>query len=202
MVAVVRNIRTSNERGVVLFIALIVLVVMSLAGVAMNRSVENSLGIAGNLAFRKSTLQGTEKAIASAIAWVDNNRGLLNRPGEVDAATTGYYFSPSKALGFDDAWTSNYWNNSFGAGKDIVGNKLSYKIERLCEASNKGYADTTCALGNPPTSVSSSNNGNSVGGGSNSQFLPPPPLVLRITARSVGPRNSTSIVQVYYQVPM
>ena len=101
---IMTNMRAASQRGVVLFIALIVLVVMSLAGVAMNRSVENSLGIAGNLAFRKSTLQGTEKATANAIAWLDNNRAVLNRFGEVNAATTGYYFAPVKAKGSDDAF--------------------------------------------------------------------------------------------------
>ena len=195
---IMTNMRAASQRGVVLFIALIVLVVMSLAGVAMNRSVENSLGIAGNLAFRKSTLQGTEKATANAIAWLDNNRAVLNRFGEVNAATTGYYFAPVKAKGSDDAWNSNYWTNAFDAGTDTLGNKLAYKIERMCEKSTASYAETTCLLGNPLDS--NTNNGNTATGGF--QFQPPPPLVLRITARAVGPRNATSIVQVYYQVPM
>lgn len=195
---IVNNMHAAGQRGVVLFIALIVLVVMSLAGVAMNRSVENSLGIAGNLAFRKSTLQGTEKATANAIAWLDNNRAVLNRFGEVNAATTGYYFAPAKAKGTDAAWNSNYWTDAFDAGTDKLGNRLSYKIERMCEESNKAYTDTICLLGNPIDS--NTNNGNTATGGF--QFQPPPPLVLRITARAVGPRNATSIVQVYYQVPM
>lgn len=195
---VLTNMRVDAQRGVVLFIALIVLVVMSLAGVAMNRSVENSLGIAGNLAFRKATLQGTEKATANAIAWLDNNRAKLNRFGEVDPATTGYYFAPARALGADNKWDSTYWADAFNAGTDTLGNKLSYKIERMCERSDKAYADTTCLLGNPVDS--STNSGNTATGGF--QFQPPPPLMLRITARAVGPRNATSIVQVYYQVPM
>ncbi len=35
----------SAHRGVVLFIAMIILVVMSMAGVAMNRNVESSMGV-------------------------------------------------------------------------------------------------------------------------------------------------------------
>ena len=42
-----------GQSGVVLFIALIVLVAMSLAGVALVRSVDTNLLIAGNLAFKQ-----------------------------------------------------------------------------------------------------------------------------------------------------
>lgn len=195
---ILRQMNVARQQGVVLFIALIVLVVMSMAGIAMNRSIETSLGVAGNLAFRKSTLQGTEKAMANAISWLDNNRAMLNRIGDVDSAATGYYFAPTKAKGSDNAWTNAYWTGAFDAGTDTLGNKLSYKIERMCEESNKAYADTTCLLGNPTDT--NTNNGNTATGGF--QFQPPPPLVLRITARAVGPRNSTSVVQAYYQIPM
>ena len=195
---VLKQMNIARQQGVVLFIALIVLVVMSMAGIAMNRSIETSLGIAGNLAFRKSTLQGTEKAMANAIAWLDNNRSILNLVGTTNSTTTGYYFAPVKSRGSDNAWTSDYWTTAFNAGTDTLGNSLSYKIERMCEDSTLSYADTICLLGAPPDT--NSNNGNTAGTGF--QFLPPPPLVLRITARAVGPRNSTSIVQAYYQIPM
>ncbi len=41
-----------RQGGAILFIALIVLVAMTLAGIAMWRSVDTALGIAGNMAFR------------------------------------------------------------------------------------------------------------------------------------------------------
>jgi Tfp pilus assembly protein PilX len=43
-----------RQRGAILFIALIVLVAMSLAGIALMRSVDTNVLIAGNLAFRQS----------------------------------------------------------------------------------------------------------------------------------------------------
>lgn len=194
---VLKQMNVASQQGVVLFIALIVLVVMSMAGIAMNRSIETSLGVAGNLAFRKSTLQGTEKAMATAIAWLDNNRPQLNKVDSVNS-TLGYYLAPAKNKGSDNAWTNGYWTGAFDAGTDTLGNKLSYKIERMCESSTLAYADTVCLLGVPIET--NNNNGNSASGGF--QFSPPPPLVLRITARAVGPRNSTSVVQAYYQIPM
>ena len=195
---VLKQMNIARQQGVVLFIALIVLVVMSMAGIAMNRSIETSLGVAGNLAFRKSTLQGTEKAMSTAIAWLDNNRAKLNKVDLVNNTAVGYYLAPAKNKGSDNAWTNGYWTNAFDAGKDTLGNRLSYKIERMCEDETPGYADTVCLLGLPIET--NNNDGNSATGGF--QFSPPPPLVFRITARAVGPRNSTSIVQAYYQVPM
>ena len=49
-----RRRRTRAQQGVILFIALIVLVAMSLAGIALMRSVDTNVLIAGNLAFRQA----------------------------------------------------------------------------------------------------------------------------------------------------
>src|SRR4051812_32753519 len=62
-----------RQDGVVLFIALIVLVAMTLAGIAMIRSVDTALGIAGNMAFKQATLQGTDRGIKTAADWLGNN---------------------------------------------------------------------------------------------------------------------------------
>ena len=45
-----------RQHGVVLFVALIAMVVMSLAGVALIRSVDTTGSVAGNLAFREASI--------------------------------------------------------------------------------------------------------------------------------------------------
>ena len=56
MPASIRRIAAPRaQRGVVLFIALIAMVVMSLAGVALIRSVDTTGSVAGNLAFREAS---------------------------------------------------------------------------------------------------------------------------------------------------
>ena len=50
------------QRGVILFIALIVLVAMSLAGIALMRSVDTNVMIAGNLAFRQGATLAADRA--------------------------------------------------------------------------------------------------------------------------------------------
>ena len=46
--------RQTKQRGIVLFIALIVLVAMTLAGIAMFRQIGSGVIIAGNIAFREN----------------------------------------------------------------------------------------------------------------------------------------------------
>jgi type IV pilus assembly protein PilX len=64
------RIRAAKQRGVVLFFTLIALVVMSLAAVALIRSVDTSTMIAGNLAFRQSGASSTDTGMEAAIGWL------------------------------------------------------------------------------------------------------------------------------------
>ena len=64
-----RHARTpSRERGVVLFIALIAMVVLSLAGVALLRATDSGTSIAGNLASKQATLGPVNYAVEQAVA--------------------------------------------------------------------------------------------------------------------------------------
>jgi len=57
-----------KQRGVVLFIALIVMVAMSLAAIAMFRSVDTANLVAGNQAFKQSALNSTDIGVAAAMS--------------------------------------------------------------------------------------------------------------------------------------
>lgn len=188
----------SRQDGVVLFIALIVLVAMSLAGIAMNRSVDVAMGISGNLAFRQSTLQGAEKAISDAVTWIENNRDTSNF--NTNNASIGY---KATSAPLEPNWLMEAsWTDAFNDGTDAVGNRLQYIIERVCNlaSESKSYNEpgVLCLLGEPPTAARV---GNGIAAG-NFQFQPPPTLAFRITARAVGPKKTTSIVQSYYLIPM
>src|SRR5476651_1743452 len=67
----------AKQRGVVLFFTLIALVVMSLAAVALIRSVDTSTMIAGNLAFRQSGGSSTDTGIEAAIAWLSATQATM-----------------------------------------------------------------------------------------------------------------------------
>lgn len=184
----------SSQKGVVLFIALIVLVAMSLAGIAMVRSVDTALGIAGNIAFKEGTLQTTDKGVQAAYAWLAANAGgavLQN----TDAAN-GYYSN----LATDPNWFDMAsWGGAvaLNAGTaDAAGNTVRYIIHRMCTVGNAAYNATSpstnsCAM-YVPSSGGSSGGSMSVG---SVQFQGTPQVYFRITTRVDGPRNTVSITQ-------
>jgi type IV pilus assembly protein PilX len=86
----------ARQQGVVLFIALIVLVAMSLAGVAMVRSVDTSLGIAGNLAFKQSAIQGGDVGVREAYTWLSGKSSDVLKNS--DAANGYFSAAPSSVV--------------------------------------------------------------------------------------------------------
>ena len=60
--------RSRRQRGVVLFIALIVMVAMSLAAIALIRSVDTTNLVIGNLAFRQASILPANFAVEQAAA--------------------------------------------------------------------------------------------------------------------------------------
>ncbi|MGB9093633.1 MAG: hypothetical protein WCB93_05930, partial [Gallionella sp.] len=117
-----RHRHAYRQRGVVLFFALIALVVMSLAAVALIRSVDTSTMIAGNIAFKQAATTsgdgGIEGAITAlnaaqaAMAAINNN--VLNDPGCPGACSNvlnasnpsnGYYSNADPNLSLTDSAT-------------------------------------------------------------------------------------------------
>ncbi|MFO1317206.1 MAG: hypothetical protein U1F58_16555 [Burkholderiales bacterium] len=72
-----RRRRPSRERGVVLFIALIAMVVLSLAAVALLRATDSGTSISGNLASKQATLGPVNYAVEQAVA------ALFEGPGAI-----------------------------------------------------------------------------------------------------------------------
>src|SRR5260370_5185961 len=60
------RIGSASQRGVVLFIALIVMVAMSLAAIALIRSVDTTNAVIGNLAFRMASILPANASIEQA----------------------------------------------------------------------------------------------------------------------------------------
>lgn len=82
-----------KQRGVVLFFTLIALVVMSLAAVALIRSVDTSTMIAGNLAFRQAGTSSGDSGIEAAIAWMKATEAAAEANGLVDKRDANHPFN-------------------------------------------------------------------------------------------------------------
>jgi type IV pilus assembly protein PilX len=183
-----------RQQGVVLFIALIVLVAMALAGVAMRRSVDTTLGIAGNLAFKQATLLSSDQAVNAAYAYIAGpppcgGGGTLT----CDDPANGYLSSlAAEPNWFDPA----AWGNAvdvFPGNTDAAGNRVRYIIHRLCSQPGpyNNPAPQQCAQYTP---VGGGASGSTMAVGSY-QFTGTPQVYIRITTRVDGPRNTVSITQ-------
>ncbi|HZI83706.1 MAG TPA: hypothetical protein VFF44_07310 [Casimicrobiaceae bacterium] len=138
----VGSVPKSNQQGVVLFISLIVMVVMSLAAIALMRSVDTTNAVIGNLAFRQASILPANFAIEDAAAGLfsDANTANVARIADVrvDNGPQNYYATHNQ--GWDDQYGVPTPLQSQPAStfprrqQDGAGNTITYVIERMCNA--------------------------------------------------------------------
>lgn len=203
----------SNQRGVVLFLALIALVAMSLAAVALVRSVDTSTMIAGNLAFKQAATTSGDSGSEAAITWLTTTANaniasdpwaVATHPLNVDAPTAGYYSSINPTLDLFAETTWSVANSAAGSGRDFdaagtdanTGNTVRYIIQRMCRTANQVLSETDCLFSDTTEDNRTKRvvSGTEAGGGSITNAGSP---IYRITARVVGPKNTVSYVQAY-----
>ena len=192
-----------RQRGIVLFIALIVLVALSLAGIALMRSVDTSVVIAGNLAFKQTTIQAGDRGVAQATQWlVANSAGTT-----LQNTNPGVGYSSARPALEPDWNDMASWANSValnGGTPDAAGNVVRYVIHRMCTEAETPYngknsgVENQCALAYP---LSSAALGGSVSTGA-PVFEGIPNLYYRVTTRIDGPRNTVSVVQASVLIPI
>ena len=131
-----------HQRGVVMFVALIAMLLLSLAGIALMRSVDTSLGVAGNLGFRHASIAPVNRAIEESIQDVfknvppvvtiaddlTHNYFATLQPGEsksgVPALLQGDYATMAPLYG--GTVTKAPWSDP------ISGTELRWVVERMC----------------------------------------------------------------------
>lgn len=186
--------RRRRQSGVVMVIALIVLVAMTLAGIALVRSVDTGSIVAGNLAFQQSATHSGDTGIEQAVTWLTNNNAGTTLHQNIYSSGYAAVRTDPGARSWDNFWTAVL----VPAGQVVTlptdtatGNTVSYTIQRLCNsAGDPAAVGVDCAAAQSAGSTS----GSSKGAGFialqyNSQ------VYYRITSRVVGPRNTVSYVQ-------
>ncbi|MBK6982915.1 MAG: hypothetical protein IPH30_16360 [Betaproteobacteria bacterium] len=184
------------QEGLVLFIALIVLVAMTMAGVSLMRAVDTGLIVAGNMAFKQSAIMVADRGTQNAVKWLqDNSAGAT-----LQSTNTGLGYFSSRPVVEPNWFEAASWGDSVavnGGAPDASGNVVRYVIHRMCtqpdtayNASNAGVANE-CAL---YFAVSAAAAGGSMAVGS-PQFIGSPQLYYRVTTRVEGPRDTVSVIQ-------
>jgi Tfp pilus assembly protein PilX len=201
-----------KQRGVVLFFTLIALLVMSLAAVALIRSVDTSALISGNLAYKQAVIASSDRGIAAAMGQLAAMRDASTVDIDQDAshplnqtnlaANHGYYSSFNSGLNITDKATWDDITNgsvtvadASGNTVDESGNTVYYIIQRMCRTPDVSKLEADCLVGpkpdaGDPTAVKAAPEvcvGNCGSKGRAAQT--------RITVRTIGPRNSISYVQ-------
>lgn len=176
----------SKQRGVVLFIALIVLVAMSLAGVALWRSIGTGVLIAGNIALQRGAATSSDAGIESARTWLTTAAPLVLNTTQ----SQGYVSAWDERF---DATTFDWDASSTLVGIDAAGFSTRYVIHRLCKTPNVGINDVSQNCMKVTVAGGSSSRG---GGGYGASRLGGTQYVYyRVTSRSLGPRNTVSYTQ-------
>ncbi len=202
----------TRQQGLVLFIALIVLVAMTMAGIALIRSTDTGNVIAGNFAFRQAAMQETDTGMDIAFRAIsdplDTNYiankavdagpryyALMQTASTTPALTSKGAPSYIEDMSFDDAVSTA---DVYAAGVGPNGNRVRYVIERMCNPLATGGAPATeaeiranCLLHTPSSASTSSRNALRIKLGSVRML----DVYYRITVRVDGPRNTVSIVQ-------
>ncbi|HZV61156.1 MAG TPA: hypothetical protein VFF75_01945 [Methylophilaceae bacterium] len=189
-----------RQKGVVLFLALMALVLMSIAAVALIRTVDTSTLIAGNLAFTQSATTSADSGMESAIAWLGANAETL----DADNKGAGYYSyvddNPASGTYLDlmseDTWKTGASAVATGAdmtdGLDTSGNTIRYVIQRMCSVTGPPAA-ATCLFGPPADDDGCKRTPDPMcATGSTSTTV-----MYRVTAKVTGPRNTVSYIQAF-----
>jgi type IV pilus assembly protein PilX len=204
-----------RQRGVVLFIALIALLVMSLAAVALIRSVDTNTVIAGNLALRQSAMTSADRGAETAMDWI--GKKAISNLAALDSnnAAEGYYatYKPTNDANGDGKindeddilFVKNLVDNSgiLDTADDGQGNKIEYIVQRMClhqmppaninDKDDPAY--NKCMLGEPEIGTSSKGVKDATEAGAIVDTNQSP--IYRVTVKVTGPKNTVSYTQTY-----
>jgi type IV pilus assembly protein PilX len=187
----------TRQRGVVLFIALIVMVALSLAAIALIRSVDTTTTVIGNLAFRQASILPANMAVeeAAAALFQDADVAHLIRIPNRDAnlPAENYFASWQNSDDARGVPAQLQKRTAFTQTKMLVDASMTgaqtevrYVIERMCVAAAPAL-NANCNL-LPPLGPFGTTVGDS------SLTLPSVPYY-RVTIRVDGPQNTASFVQ-------
>lgn len=177
-----------------MIITLVGLALILMSVMAMVRSFDTSLSMAGNLAFKRDLVNQGERAMVKAKAVFAT--GDLAAPGaRLDNSQSNNYSAtalPSDTHGIPIALINDAAFQSLGmTGADISdstsGVRIRYVIDRLCTATGD-FSASSCVAANVMTTTGGS-------GSKQAKNMGTPQPVYRISVRVTGPRNTQAYLQ-------
>jgi type IV pilus assembly protein PilX len=201
-------LQRTAQRGVVLFITLIVLVALALAALAMYRGSMGTTLVATNVVYKQAALNLADNGVQVATAAIFQRSTTGGTAVENDDGPNGYFAAvPTNDPNYADPsawdWTGGDANAVVLTASQVCGSDATciansggltvyYKIHRMCNQTGAyNSATNVCALtiAQDPAAT-----GSSLGVGA-TVFTGKPMLYYRITTRVDGPRNTRTITQ-------
>lgn len=180
-----------------LFVALIGMVILSLAGLALMRTVDTTLGVAGNVAFRHATIAPVSVAIENSINAIFKAKTL---PSTTVDDPNFHYFASLQAgetkNGIPAVLAGNYatmYTAYTGAGfpaayvDPVSGTEIRWVVERVCNFPAVTRAEIIGHCDILPPKVTSAGTDNKY----KKPDLPPIPIY-RVTIRADIPGTNTA----------
>lgn len=200
-----------QQKGVVLIITLIVLVAMTLAAIALVRSVDTGNVVAGNMAFKQGAALAGDAGTEAAITWLTGIAGVV--ASQSDDPANGYYATSQETLDMTGNsgnparslvdWDGNNCNNAVANGTatacvqpaalipaNAAGYEARYIIHRLCPSAGlpNNCASTATVVAGTSSGAKDYTGKGGLSGTAEVEYY-------RVTTRIKGPRNTTSYVE-------
>lgn len=189
---------------------LMIMVLMSIAGLALLRAVDNSTLVAGNIGYKQAAIISADNAIKAATDAMAAAASL-----SADLAASGFYATDNITLdwtGQNTATTTDDvdWDGTYsaaptkakqvtfpsGSTMDASGNRAYYVINRLCDTAGSPSAiGTSCATINSQTAATGSTKASTAYG--QKALTTTIQIYYRITVKVVGPKNTVSYSQAF-----
>lgn len=176
-----------RQQGIIVFIALVALMVMMVAGIALMRSVDTGNMIAGNLAFRQRAVHSADAGVELARTWlVANNTGTVLY---TDIAGGGYYAEREDPTTWGAFFQGAMPPTTF---TDPAGNAVTYVIHRLCSIAGDPSNPANACASTVATGSYAAGNSKAAGRRSVNGTVQ---MFYRVTVQVVAPRNTVSYIQ-------
>lgn len=175
------------QRGVVLVITLIAMVVLLVGLAAILRGVDTSSLIVGNLAFRRDLTNRVEQAIVTAKAAVAGGLGTADVNGSHYSATklaNGATGVPT-ILDNDSSYNTKYGSDTADSSDSSIA--MRYVIDRQCKSGTTTFLTSACEYTSTSSDIGGSSQKRQVNGGTRA--------IYRVSVRVTGPRSSVAYFQ-------
>lgn len=194
-----------KQSGVILLVTLLALLIIMLSSLALVRSTDTNLILAGNYAFKRDVVNQAEQAVPTIKAIFENGALKSASSRMTTNSAINYYASiqPNNAQGIPNVLFGIADNNANNITDTKSGTIIRYVVDRMSLAAGAPSIDNGGFV--PINQIDTAGDGIIRGTGSPTNSNSPQVnggmvSLYRISIRATGPRNTESFLQVIFTI--